>query len=66
MKKILCPIDFSEVSLNALEFAVAIGEKENSDITLLNIFTPADFNKILNTEHVKEEFEKLQEIARAK
>jgi len=66
MKKILCPIDFSEVSLNALEFAVAIGEKEKSDITLLNIFTPADFNKILNTEHVKEEYEKLQEIAESK
>jgi nucleotide-binding universal stress UspA family protein len=66
MKKLLCPIDFSEVSLNALEFAVAIGEKEKSSITLLNIFTPADFNKILNKEHVKEEFENLQEIAEAK
>jgi nucleotide-binding universal stress UspA family protein len=66
MKKLLCPIDFSEVSLNALEFAVAIGEREKSNITLLNIFTPSDFNKILEKEHVQEEYEKLQEIAEAK
>lgn len=66
MKKLLCPIDFSEVSLNALEFAVAIGEREKSNITLLNIFTPADFNKILEKEHVKDEYEKLQEIAESK
>lgn len=66
MKKILCPIDFSEVSLNALEFAVAIGEKEKSKITLLNIFTPSDFNKILDTEHIKKKYEELQEIAEAK
>ena len=66
MKKLLCPIDFSEVSLNALEFAAAIGEKEHSVITLLNIFTPEDFNKILEKEHVKEKYEKLLEIAEAK
>ena len=46
MKKLLCPIDFSEASLNALEFAVAIGERENSHLMLLNIFTSSDFNKI--------------------
>lgn len=66
MKKLLCPIDFSEVSLNALEFAVAIGEKEHSAITLLNIFSPADFDKILDKDHIKEEYNKLQEIAEAK
>ncbi len=66
MKKLLCPIDFSEVSLNALEFAVAIGEKEQSDITLLNIFTPSDYNKILKSDHVQEEYDKLLEIAESK
>jgi len=66
MKKLLCPIDFSEVSLNALEFAVAIGEKENSDVTLLNIFTRSDFNKILKSDDVDEEYEKLLEIAKLK
>lgn len=66
MKRILSPIDFSEVSLNALEFAVAIGEKEQSNITILNIFTPSDFNKILKSDHVKEEYDELLEIAESK
>lgn len=66
MKKLLCPIDFSEVSLNALEFAVAIGEKEQSEITLLNIITRSDFNKILKTDNIDEEYEKLKEISESK
>lgn len=66
MKKLLCPIDFSEVSLNALEFAVAIGEKEHSNLTLLNIFTSSDFNKILGTDHVDREYDQLIEIAETK
>jgi nucleotide-binding universal stress UspA family protein len=68
MKKLLCPIDFSDVSLNALEFAVRIGEKEHSNLTILNIFTPSDYNKILKTdrEHVEEEYGTLLEIAESK
>lgn len=66
MKKLLCPIDFSEVSLNALEFAVAIGEKEHSNLTLLNIFTSSDFNKILGTDHVDKEYDQLTDIAETK
>ena len=66
MDKILCPIDFSEVSLNALEFAVALGEKEKSEVTLLNIFTPADFNAILKSDHVKKEYNQLLELADSK
>lgn len=68
MKKLLCPIDFSEVSLNALEFAVRIGEKEESNLTILNIFTPSDYNKILKTdrEHVEEEYATLLDLAESK
>jgi len=56
MKKLLCPIDFSGVSLNALEFAVAIRKKEKSAITWINIFTPSDFNKIVDFKLIKEEY----------
>jgi nucleotide-binding universal stress UspA family protein len=66
MKRLLCPIDFSEVSLNALEFAVVIGEKENRNLTLLNIFTPKDFNTILGSDHVKQEYDNLLKIAETK
>ena len=38
MKKLLCPIDFSEVSLNALEFAVAA--------SCLKQTIPGDFNLV--------------------
>ncbi len=66
MKRLLCPIDFSEVSLNALEFAVVIGEKENSNLTLLNIFSPKDFNTILGSDHVNDEYDDLLNIAETK
>ena len=66
MKRLLCPIDFSEVSLNALEFAVVIGEKENSNLTLLNIFSPKDFNTILGSDHVNDEYDDLLNIAEKK
>lgn len=66
MKKILCPTDFSEVSLNALEFAAAIGEREQSEMTLLNIVTRSEFNKILKTEDIDKEYERLQDIAKTK
>lgn len=66
MKRLLCPIDFSEVSLNALEFAVVIGEKENSNLTLLNIFSPKDFNSVLGSDHVNDEYDDLLNIAEKK
>ncbi len=66
MKNILCPIDFSEASLNALEFAANIGSHEKGAITLLNIFTEADFNKILKTDHLKEKYEDLLGLAESK
>ena len=66
MKRLLCPIDFSEVSLNALEFAVVIGEKENSNLTLLNIFSPKDFNSVLGSDHVNDQYDDLLNIAEKK
>ena len=66
MKKLLCPIDFSEVSLNALEFAAAIGEKEHSNMTLLNIFSPSDYNKIVDAPHIKDEYDKLLDASETK
>ena len=47
MNKILCPIDFSNSSLNALEHAARIGEKHNADLTLLYVFTEEELNVLL-------------------
>jgi len=66
MKNILCPIDFSESSIHALEFAADIAAHEKGRLTLLNIFTPAEFNGILNSQHVEEDYDKLLEIAELK
>jgi len=41
LKKILCPIDFSKPSLNALKAAVEIAEQNSSELTLLHVVQPA-------------------------
>ena len=47
MNSILCPVDFSGTSINALEFAAKIGEQHNSKIELLYVFNEKEFNKLL-------------------
>ncbi len=66
MNNILCPIDFSSISLNALEFAMNIGKKHHSTITLLNVFTPKDFNEILETDTVQDKYDELLQLAEDK
>jgi len=66
MKKILCPVDFSDASLNALEFAASIGDHFHSTITLLNIFTPADYDKIIEHENYNGEFDQMKQEAEVK
>jgi nucleotide-binding universal stress UspA family protein len=50
---ILCPIDFSDTSLNALEYAVRIGEKHHAHLTMLYVFTEEEFNKRLKDKDVR-------------
>ncbi|MCG8383915.1 MAG: universal stress protein [Cytophagales bacterium] len=66
MKKILCPVDFSSTSLNALEFAVAIAKKFHSSITLVNVFTERDFNQIVGEEALGKTFKELMNMAMAR
>lgn len=49
MQRILCPIDFSNASLNALEFAARIGEKHKADLALLYIFTEEEHRVLLSS-----------------
>lgn len=48
MKKIICPIDFSKASLNAIEFAARIGKKHQSHLTLVYVFTEEAHNDLLS------------------
>lgn len=64
MNKILCPVDFSDTSLNAIEFAVAIAKKFHSKITLLHVFTERDFNKAMGSVAKGKSFKELLGMAR--
>jgi nucleotide-binding universal stress UspA family protein len=41
MKNILVPTDFSKISISALEVAVEIAKKANSEITVLHVVEEA-------------------------
>jgi nucleotide-binding universal stress UspA family protein len=66
MNKILCPVDFSDVSLNAIEFAVEIGKKFHSRITLLHVFVENDFNKAIGPVGRGKSFKELMAMANTK
>lgn len=44
-KELLVPIDFSDCSLGALDYALAFGEKFGTRITLLHVVEPAIFSE---------------------
>ncbi len=44
--KILCPIDFSECSLNAIEYASRLGEKYEADLILFHVLNTQDYYKL--------------------
>lgn len=66
MNKVLCPIDFSEYSLNALEFACNLLQTKKGGITLLHIFTEADFSKSIKNKDEEKSFESLRDLASEK
>jgi nucleotide-binding universal stress UspA family protein len=38
LRRVLCAVDFSEASLKALEYAMAIAEESDADLTLLHVY----------------------------
>ncbi|MEB2783981.1 universal stress protein [Algoriphagus persicinus] len=48
--KILCPTDFSECSLNAIEYATRLGEKYKADLILFHVLNRADYEKLSPTD----------------
>ena len=44
--KILCPTDFSECSLNAIEYATRLGEKYKADLVLFHVLNREDYQKL--------------------
>ncbi|MBN7816178.1 universal stress protein [Algoriphagus pacificus] len=67
---ILCPTDFSECSLNAIEYAAKLGELFKADLFLFHVLNKTDYEKLspLDTEgYHQEEFikEKLVNLQQA-
>ena len=74
IKKILCPVDFSEISANALEYAVFLGSHHHAELFLLHVveqlyefenyqilvFTPQELAENME-KHAYEELNKLTE-----
>lgn len=66
---ILCPIDFSECALNALEYAAKIGEKYKAKLIVFHVlnkqdyqsFAPLDLDGNFQNEFVKQKLKDLQE-----
>jgi len=59
VKKILCPVDFSEASKRALTNAIFLSNRFNAKLTILNVFTPLQvFSYWINVDN--EEENKLQ------
>ena len=43
---ILCPIDFSECALNALEYAAKIGEKYKAKLIVFHVLNKQDYQNL--------------------
>jgi len=58
LNRILCPVDFSESSLNAVEFAAKLGAKHQAALTLIHVFTEEEFEAALSSEKLPEHYRK--------
>ena len=64
MSKVLCPVDFSDASLNAVEYAAHVSVKTESSLKLVNVFTEKEFNTIVSKPDINYSFKELLSMAR--
>lgn len=65
MKKILCPVNFTETALNALEYAANLANYHQGILTMMHVVTEDEYNELLEEDEdirtrFREEDEKLQ------
>jgi nucleotide-binding universal stress UspA family protein len=62
LKKILCPVDFSESSKRALTNAIFLSNRFGAQLTIMNVFTPVEiFSYWINVDNKKENQLQLQQ-----
>lgn len=70
---IVCPIDFSECSLNAIEYASRLGEKYQANLILFHVLNTDDYHKLsphdvngkFQEEFVRDKMQSLQQAVQA-
>jgi len=66
MDNILCPIDFSNYSLNALEYAANLIKVRKGNLILIHIFSEKEFLLAIKEEKTKHTFSNLRDYAQHK
>ncbi len=66
MKTILCPVDFSEASISAMEFATRLAEILSASVDLLHVVTEKDLDSILEKIDLDKSFDDKVDLIRAK
>ena len=66
MDNILCPIDFSPYSLNAMEYAAQVLQTRKGNLTLIHVFSEEEFNKFIEESFQADGESSLKEIAAEK
>ena len=66
MDNILCPIDFSPYSLNAMEYAAQLLQTRKGNLTLIHVFSEEEFNKFIEESFQADGESSLKEIAAEK
>ncbi|GAB3343721.1 hypothetical protein GCM10027429_34710 [Marivirga atlantica] len=66
MDNILCPVDFSPYSLNALEFAANILQVRKGNLTLMHVFSEKEFSNAIESEKDAHSFTDMKDYAQHK
>lgn len=61
IKKILCPVDFSDASTRALENAVLIAKKLEAKLIVMNVYESEHFYEYIDANYLKDEIQKEKE-----
>lgn len=65
LERILVPIDFSDCSLDALEYAVQVAQRSGASIRLLHVLEPVSYGLDFSLLHVAKQ-EKMREVIRGR
>ncbi len=66
MDNILCPVDFSTYSLNAMEYAANLLKIRHGNLTLIHVFSDEEFSSAIKNEATEHAFSNMRDHAQHK